>query len=176
MQLLQKVDFCCGLLCWLFGIEDLDAIPLILNTRCFTQGLAPGVDRVMELASQSSSVSSASRLRNGVLGLPFFFPLLLPPFSLHVSEVARITTVASDDAPFLSDPEADRSRTSPGTAASEADWGARKLAAAVDLSSRPGVPLPPLEYASACSSHNLSCWELENERLPRMEIEGARTG
>jgi hypothetical protein len=28
MQLFQKVDFYYGLLCWLFGIEDLDAIPL----------------------------------------------------------------------------------------------------------------------------------------------------
>jgi len=67
--------------------------------------------------------------------LPFIFPLLLPPFSLDASEVARTTTIAFDDAPFLSDLEADRSRTSPETATAEADRGARKLAAAVYLSS-----------------------------------------
>jgi hypothetical protein len=91
----------------------LDVIPLILNTKCFSQGLVPSVDRVMELASQSSFVSLASRLCNGVMGLPFFFPLLLPTFSLHVFEVARTTTGAFDDASFLSDLEADQSRTSP---------------------------------------------------------------
>jgi hypothetical protein len=113
MQLFQKVDFYCGLMCWLFGIEDLDAIPLIFNTRCFTQGLALGVDRVMELALQSFFISLANKLYNGVLGLPFFSPLLLPPFSLHIFEVARTTTVASNDVPFLSDPEVDRSKISP---------------------------------------------------------------
>jgi hypothetical protein len=95
-------------------------------------------------------------------------PSWILPLSLHASEVG--TTVASD-APFLSDPE-NGSRVSTGTGA--AGRSVRK-AAAPELSSRPGVPLPPLEYASACSSHNLSCWELENEGLLRMEIdEGPR--
>jgi len=61
----------------------------------------------MELASQYSSLSLASRLYNGVLGLPFFFPLFLPPFSSHVFEVATTITVAFDDVSFLSDPEVD---------------------------------------------------------------------
>jgi hypothetical protein len=61
----------------------------------------------MKLASQYSSISLASKLYNGVLGLPFFFPLFLPPFPSHVFKVARTTIVAFDDAPFLSDPEVD---------------------------------------------------------------------
>jgi hypothetical protein len=87
-----------------------------------------------------------------------------------------ITTVGSDDVHSLSDLEVNRSRTSPETTTVEVDWGVRKLAIVVDFSSRPRVIFPPLEYAFASSSHNLSCWELENERLPRMEIEGTRTG
>ncbi len=117
-------------------MEDLDAIPLIFNTKCFTQGLALGVDQVMESTSQSSFISSISRLHNGVLGLPFFSPLLLPPFSLHVFEVGKITSVGSNDVPFLNDLEANRNKTSPETTTIEVDWGARKLAIIVDFFSK----------------------------------------
>jgi len=87
----------------------------------------------MESTSQSSFISSISRLHNRVLGLPFFFPLLLPPFS----KVARTTIVGFDDVPFLSDLEVDRSRTSPKITTAEVDWGARKLAIIVDFFSLP---------------------------------------
>jgi hypothetical protein len=44
MQLLQKLDLG-GVVCWwLFGLEDFDAIPLILNISCFVQGLASDDD------------------------------------------------------------------------------------------------------------------------------------
>ncbi len=121
-------------------------------------------------------ISSASRLCNGVRDLPFFFPLFFPlwvfPFSSYISEVLG-TTVASDNA-FLSDPDAADGNTTSAETVVPGLGGARKVVAVEELlllSSRPGVPLPPLEYASACSSHSLSFWELENDGLPRMEIE-----
>jgi hypothetical protein len=93
----------------------------------------------MESTSQSSFISSINKLRNEVLGLPFFFPLLLPPFSLHVFEVAKITIVGYDDVSILNDLEADESRASLEITIVKIDWGARKMAKIVDFSSKPKV-------------------------------------
>lgn len=174
LQVLRLLDMVTGL----FGLKDLEDLPLMRDMICCRKW-PPSGDALVVLPELLLCRSSDNKLLSGVWGLPLFLPwpfFLCRPFSGPFSPLSDEAVPALESiSPLLNEAEAE------GTWWSSEDMGApgdgewRKTFAAAGSSSRPGVPRPPLEYASACSSHSLSWWELEKDGLARMEMEeGAR--
>lgn len=138
----------------------LGGVPIIREKSRFNGELPGPVE--MDLLE----ASSASKLLNGVcdlpkLPLPLWPSLLVLPFSTLLQEA-----MASCMLSFIG-PDAGRIWSSRDVAAGPGDGEWNPLV--VSTSKRAGVPLPPLEYASACSSHKWSCWELECGCCPSTE-------